>query len=154
MMLKDIDPRLRSMIIRSVRQWFVTTDKYKRVKNKSRVESPRYRKDGSLSKVKDVSYKCDSCLGLFKHVEVDHIKTVVAMFDSTSTMTLSQYIKRVDCIESNLQVLCKECHKEKTKKENKNRVRNKRNTNKNTGNPLKTKKKPIKSIKKARKVKI
>jgi 5-methylcytosine-specific restriction endonuclease McrA len=154
MMLKDMPHMLRSMVIRTVRQWFPRTEKYRRVKSKARVESPKYKKDGTLSKVKDVSYRCNICARLSKDIEVDHKRTVVALFDSTSTMTLSQYIKKIDCPESNLQVLCKSCHKEKSKEENKKRVKNKRNTNKNTGNPLKVKKNPIKSIKKARKIKI
>jgi 5-methylcytosine-specific restriction endonuclease McrA len=147
MLLKDMPPMLRSMIIRAVRSWFTRTEKYKRVKNKARVEKPRLKKDGTISKVKDVNYRCSSCLELFKTVEVDHKQQVVALFSSTSTMTLSQYIKKVDCPESNLQVLCKQCHKDKTKEENKKRIRNNKNTNKNTGKALKLKKKPVKKKK-------
>ena len=131
MLLKDMNPRLRSMIINVVRKWFTYSDKYKKVKEMARVEKPIMKKDGSISKRKSVRYRCKSCKNTFKsgEVQVDHIITVVPLFSNTSKMSLAQYIQKVDCPISNLQLLCKECHKIKTKKENDKRSKTDRSGN-------------------------
>ena len=119
MLLKEIDPRLRRMIIQAVRKWFVMTPKYQEVRKKARRETPTYKKDGTLSKKKAVDYRCASCREYYKsnEIEVDHIQKVVPRFSASSVMTLNHYIKQVDCPMHNLQVLCKKCHKEKTARE-------------------------------------
>jgi 5-methylcytosine-specific restriction endonuclease McrA len=62
-------------------------------------------------------YKCAACEGEFTstNVEVDHIEPVVA---STGFESWDVYIDRLFCEKENLQVLCKPCHKAKTKEEN------------------------------------
>lgn len=61
-------------------------------------------------------YKCAKCKQEFtaKDVQVDHIKPVVPPSGFT---TWDDFISRLFCSATNLQVLCKECHKIKTKKE-------------------------------------
>jgi hypothetical protein len=81
--------------------------------------------------VKQRMYKCELCLKEFRvfDVEVDH------RVASPSNESLDQRVNRLFCgfstindedniddiIKLNLQCLCNNCHKEKTKEENKNR---------------------------------
>ena len=61
-------------------------------------------------------YQCALCKEEFtqKDVQVDHKKPVVP---KTGFTTWDTYIKRLFCDVKNLQVLCKPCHKIKTKEE-------------------------------------
>jgi 5-methylcytosine-specific restriction endonuclease McrA len=60
-------------------------------------------------------YKCASCEKEFTstNVQVDHIEAI------GSCSTWDEFIDRLFCEKENLQVLCKPCHKIKTKKEKK-----------------------------------
>ena len=62
-------------------------------------------------------YKCKACKGEFpaKSVQVDHKQPVVD--PSTGFESWDVYIERMFCEKKNLQVLCKDCHAIKTKKE-------------------------------------
>ena len=62
-------------------------------------------------------YKCKKCKNEFtsKDVEVDHIKPVID--PKKGFVSWDDYIARLFCDETNLQVLCKTCHKIKTDKE-------------------------------------
>ena len=66
-------------------------------------------------------YKCASCKGEFtnKDVEVDHINPVVDPVEGFTTW--DNFIKRLYVSNKSLQVLCKKCHKIKTKEERKQR---------------------------------
>jgi len=63
-------------------------------------------------------YKCAHCSNLFKstEVQVDHIQPAGTLKDYSD---LPQFVETLFCEESNLQVLCKECHNAKTKEERK-----------------------------------
>lgn len=65
-------------------------------------------------------YQCASCLEEFvsSEVEVDHIIPVVD--PKVGFISWDDYIAKLYCDEDNLQVLCKVCHKRKTKEENGN----------------------------------
>jgi hypothetical protein len=69
------------------------------------------------AKVAYGQYKCAKCGEIYrrKEIEVDHI-TAVGRFKDFDT-----YIERLFCDSNKLAVLCKSCHKEKTKKDNKKR---------------------------------
>ena len=58
-------------------------------------------------------YRCAMCEELFvlRNVQVDHIKQIGAL------TTWDTFINKLFCEARNLQVLCKPCHKVKTKKE-------------------------------------
>lgn len=58
-------------------------------------------------------YKCAKCGELFplRQVQVDHIKQIGPL------TTWDAFINKLFCEARNLQVLCKVCHKAKTKKE-------------------------------------
>ena len=62
-------------------------------------------------------YKCNACKEEFTsaNVQVDHKKPVVN--PKLGFTTWDDYVDALFCEKNNLQVLCKECHKEKTKKE-------------------------------------
>lgn len=62
-------------------------------------------------------YKCASCSDEFtqKDVQVDHIKPVID--PKKGFVSWDTYIDRMFCEGGNLQVLCKICHADKTKKE-------------------------------------
>lgn len=148
MRLGDMEPILRSYIIKAIRTAFVRSQVYQEVKRQARVEEPRFKKDGTLSKKKSVSYRCASCSKTFKanEINVDHISTIVDKISSSMDMTVSQYVRRVFCSASNLQVLCSNgkdsCHSKKTREENKSRVKRDRK-----GNVLSSKKTRKKSKK-------
>lgn len=62
-------------------------------------------------------YMCKACKGEFpaKDVQVDHKRPVVD--PKKGFVDWNTYIERMFCKKSNLQVLCKTCHKTKTEKE-------------------------------------
>lgn len=55
-------------------------------------------------------YECNKCHNLFplSQIEIDHIIPI------NNFSSWDETIERMFCEENNLQVLCKECHKEKT----------------------------------------
>lgn len=80
------------------------------------------RKDGSLGKRYLSFYRCKACDELFKksEVDVDHIKPAGAYPrypDDYENGYFLKWFKQLYTKHSNLQVLCKPCHKEKSKKE-------------------------------------
>lgn len=64
-------------------------------------------------------YVCNVCKEEFtsKDVEVDHINPVVDVVDGF--LDWNEYIKRLYCGKDNLQILCKTCHRKKSKTERK-----------------------------------
>jgi 5-methylcytosine-specific restriction endonuclease McrA len=63
-------------------------------------------------------YECASCNNLFskKETQVDHIDPVVD--PKVGYVDLETWVKRLLCDDSNLQVICTECHSKKTSSEN------------------------------------
>ena len=61
-------------------------------------------------------YKCAKCLGIFPtaEVQVDHIDPVVPL---SGFNTWDELINRIFCEKEGFQVLCTECHKNKTHEE-------------------------------------
>ena len=68
-------------------------------------------------------YKCAGCKKHFvaKEVQVDHIEPVVSPL--TGFIDWNTFVARMFCPITNLQVLCKECHKVKSDKEKKERLK-------------------------------
>lgn len=62
-------------------------------------------------------YKCAHCGHIFrpKEIDVDHIKPAISV--DRGFVDWNEYIERLFPDESGYQVLCKECHKIKTHKE-------------------------------------
>lgn len=69
-------------------------------------------------------YECNVCHQEFtnKDVEVDHITPVVSV---SGWHSWDNFIDSLFCSISNLQVICKTCHKQKSKIENEERKKNK-----------------------------
>lgn len=70
-------------------------------------------------------YICKSCGQAYgaKDVQVDHIDPVVPLNVHVKDMFYQEIIDRMFCEKENLQVLCKPCHKIKTNKERKERLK-------------------------------
>ena len=64
-------------------------------------------------------YLCSKCNRIFnsKEIEVDHINPTIKYNETFLDLTIGELIKRY--FFSELQVLCKKCHKEKTSQERK-----------------------------------
>jgi 5-methylcytosine-specific restriction endonuclease McrA len=69
-------------------------------------------------------YRCNSCGECFptSEVQVDHVDPIVD--PDIGFTSWDDFIYRLFCPKSNLQVLCKSCHTIKTKKENNTRKKN------------------------------
>ena len=83
---------------------------------KVRREVPKHNKDGSRSKKDAVQYLCAVCNTWTKStaVSVDHINPVV---DVNGFVDWNTFVTRLFCDSSNLQVICDNCHNEKTNAE-------------------------------------
>lgn len=68
-------------------------------------------------------YKCAACKKHFvaKEVQVDHIEPVVSPL--TGFIDWNTFVARMFCPITNLQVLCRGCHKVKSDKEKKERLK-------------------------------
>lgn len=91
--------------------------------NKVRKEIKVNNKDGSISKQKRVIYQCNCCKEWFssKDVQVDHINPVIPLQIPFKYLKIDTVLDRLFCDVSNLQVLCKPDHLEKSKLENQTR---------------------------------
>lgn len=79
-----------------------------------------------LAKITPNIFKCEICSVLTDKVQVDHITPVVD--PKTGFTTWDDYFERMFCSVENLQVLCHECHKQKTQAENSVRRKKKKGT--------------------------
>jgi 5-methylcytosine-specific restriction endonuclease McrA len=84
---------------------------------KVRREIPKFNKDGSRSKKDAVQYCCSPCGQWTKStaVAVDHISPVIDVQDGF--VDWNEFISRLFCDASNLQVICDTCHNAKTQGE-------------------------------------
>jgi len=100
-----------------IRTAFKRSDRFRQAMKKARVEKVAYKKDGTRAKRPAVFYKCNHCKKLHKQKEinVDHITPVIPLTMSLKELTPTQLTDRIFTLP--LQILCKPCHKVKTKKE-------------------------------------
>jgi len=105
--------------------WSMYDPTRKQVLELSKYRFPLYKKDGELSKKYKVKYVCRGCSEFFEsnEIQVDHITPIGVMprfpFKEGE---LEAWFNKVFCPESNLQILCKPCHKIKSAQEAKERV--------------------------------
>lgn len=110
---KWTEARYRSFITSTLRagsrKW---PPKYETL-NAAKTEKKVNKKTGRLAQ----HYRCYACEQEFtqKDVQVDHIKPVID--PKKGFISWDVYIDRMFCESINLQVLCKDCHQVKTKKE-------------------------------------
>jgi len=66
-------------------------------------------------------YVCNVCRNTFsqKDIQVDHINPVIPIGKCIDDLDYNELVENIFCDISNLQVLCKPCHKIKTAKERK-----------------------------------
>lgn len=121
MNFKQLNSKQIGLITRGIREAFKRSEKYVNALKSSRVVKERFKQDGTISKVPDVYHLCNGCNSLFKplEVQVDHITPVVPLNMAQNNMTIQQYFDST--FENPIQVLCKPCHKLKSKIENKQR---------------------------------
>ena len=69
-------------------------------------------------------YICAKCKNVYppKQINIDHIKPVIPLNKKTEDMSWDEIIKRLFCPIFNLQVLCVDCHHEKSSKEKSERT--------------------------------
>ena len=106
-----------SLIRGAIRRVFVRSPQLQETLKKGRKDEVAHNKDGSVSKKKDVYYKCAVC-GKWckrKRISVDHIVPVVD--PDVGFVDWNTFVDRLFCSAENLQILCDDCHTEKTKKE-------------------------------------
>lgn len=118
-----MDRKLRNAIIAKMRLLTWTLPAYKAVlargKRKTFIGKYKNGNDKHLFK-----YKCNDCHNMYvrKEVEVDHIIPIVdpqvgfPMLPD-KTPDFNTWIKKWNCPLNGLQILCKPCHKNKTKRE-------------------------------------
>jgi len=99
-----------------LRQAFIRSKYRAEFLKTKRIEIPKYKKNGERAKRPHIRYLCEPCDMLFKsdEINVDHIKKVGSFVD---IMDITIFFFRIWCDFSNLQILCKDCHTIKTKKE-------------------------------------
>lgn len=118
MYFKDIEQIVRGCITSGIRNGFKRSSIYRQALKSSRVEKVRLRKDRTPSKTPHVFQRCNHCKKLFKksEIQVDHVKPVQPINRLLGTMSLNEYCRNT--FQSIVQVLCKPCHKVKSKSEN------------------------------------
>lgn len=125
----------RGRIKGALRKAFRLSPQMREVLQEARFElPPALKKDGTPGKRPQVRYRCAMCKELYpqKWVQVDHINTVVPLWETESKMKFDDWVSTISrnifCKKDNLQVLCStpmkhndgapSCHKKKTDEEN------------------------------------
>lgn len=69
--------------------------------------------------------ECEHCKNptSYSTSQIDHVDPITPVMISQKVMSFAMLYERTFCPESNLQLLCKECHQEKSKKELGDRVK-------------------------------
>lgn len=114
------DPEALSAIVGSLKRSFSRSPMVREFLQKYRREEVWFKKDGTKAKKPRVFYRCFKCQKEFNstQVQVDHIEPVVPLNIPAKHMCFDILINRLFCEESNLQILCKADHKEKSQQEN------------------------------------
>ena len=118
---------IRNLIVAAVRRaWSIYSPERKAVLLRARRERLKTNKDGSISKKLAVTYVCAACEEEFAgtEVQVDHIEPVGDFpgFPPGTGRSWDDWLAALFCPETNLQVLCKQDHKEKSRHERSSKV--------------------------------
>ncbi len=115
MKFSEIDQYCRQVIERGMRDSFKRSTRYNNCLKKARIEKPRLKKDKTLAKKPAVFYKCNQCQDLFKRdeIQIDHINPIIPVSLKLVDLTPTQLLTRIWLGAT--QVLCKPCHKIKSK---------------------------------------
>jgi len=118
---KPESPKERNLLKGAMRRLFGRSDIRHSVIGKAIVKGY---KDPSRKAVK-FWVQCSVCLKMEakSNVQVDHIVPLIPVGKRLEDMEWDDVVNRLWCDESNLQIMCKPCHKQKTKIENQERRR-------------------------------
>lgn len=113
------NPKERNLIKGALRRVFSRSELRRQVIDRSIITNY---KDSKRKAVK-FWVKCETC---GKHeaksnVQIDHINPVIKINETLDDLSWDQLIDRLWCDISNLAIICKPCHKAKSKEENKER---------------------------------
>lgn len=123
----------KRLVIGALRRLFRQSPQFKEVHEASRVEIPKYNKDGSLSKKPHVKRTCEVCGELFSstNIAIDHIEPMVPLHLTNEDLDYIELVRKIFCKKDNLQRICNPkkgkknkpkflefCHQKKTHKEN------------------------------------
>ena len=113
-----ITPRERGLLKGALRRVFSRSELRRKVIDASIIKHS----DPSRPKVKTWCL-CTTCeiLEAKSYMEVDHKDPVVPIKSTLEDMTWDEVVDRIWCEAGNLQPICKQCHKTKTKEEQKQR---------------------------------
>lgn len=108
--------RFKRAVFGAMRRVFSQSSIAKNVRSRARHPTERGPRGGEC-------FICSSCLKTFGcgKTNVDHIDPVIPVGDSIESMSLDTIFNRLFCDESNLQLLCEECHNRKSAEENSRR---------------------------------
>ena len=109
-----------SAVVSSLKRVFSRGPVVKDFLRKYRREEIWFKKDGTQAIKPKVFYKCWKCQQEFNSnkVQVDHIEPVIPINIPSRHLSYTVIIDRLFCDDSNLQILCKEHHKDKSDLEN------------------------------------
>lgn len=112
-----------STIISSLKRSFSRSPIVQEMLDDVRTEEVWYKKDGTPAKKPRVLFECAECKNkeMRKNVQCDHVEPVVPVEIPSKHMSLAIICHRLFVGKEGLQILCKSCHKEKSKKENEQR---------------------------------
>ena len=115
-----LDSESFSIILGKMKTSFSRSPKVVELLKSRRREEQWIKKDKSVAKRNRVFYRCEKCLEEFNsaNIQVDHIEPVIPFNIPGRHLPLYIIVQRLFCDDSNLQILCKEHHKEKSKEEN------------------------------------
>ena len=120
---KDNEFDLTAFIKKELRRAFRRSPMYNEAKSLAKHEY--FEKSKTGKSLRRVHFQCNNCQGFFldktgrKEIAVDHIEPVID--PKIGWFDYNQYINRLFCSVDKLQILCKNCHGEKTKEENSTR---------------------------------
>lgn len=109
-----------SAIISALKRTYSRSPSVSELYNINRKEFPNYKKDGTLAKRPAVRFQCVSCKEwhMRTNTQADHMEPVVPLNIPLKHACMDMIIHRLWVDTNKLQILCKPCHKIKSKEEN------------------------------------
>lgn len=113
-----ITAKERGLLKGAIRRVFSRSDLRKQAVEENRVNYS----DPNRPRVKkwSVCHQCDKFIPTYL-IEIDHRVPIIPVDKSLEDMSWDDLVDRIWCDSDNLNTLCKDCHKVKTKAENKER---------------------------------
>lgn len=111
---------MRAKIVNALRKvWSFHSTARKYIKHEARREVTLFKKDGTVSARIGVRYLCGHCKEVVDKIHIDHIEPVGSQppWPPTGDGEWDRYLAGLFCDETNLQALCVNCHKIKTREE-------------------------------------